>query len=79
MGRVRERMVEDGLLDLGCDPVRVRVPGSSGSIDQAGRALGLVVAPDLVELLPAVAHELAGFADIAEILGSVGNFVCGRA
>ena len=26
VGRVREGMVEDRLLDLGCDPVRVRVP-----------------------------------------------------
>ena len=27
MGRVRERMVEDGLLDLRCHPVRVRISG----------------------------------------------------
>jgi hypothetical protein len=34
-------------------------------VDQAGRTVGLVVAADLVELLPAVADQLAGFADIA--------------
>jgi hypothetical protein len=68
MRGVRQGMVENGLFDLGCDPVRVRVLRPLHLVDETGRTVGLVVAADLVELLSAVAHELAGFADIAEIL-----------
>ena len=68
VGRVRQGMVEDRRLDLGGDPVRVRVPRPLHLVDQAGGTVGLVVAADLVELLPAVADQLAGPADVAEIL-----------
>ena len=68
MGRMVQRMAQDGRFDLGGDPVRVRVPRPLHLVDEAGGTVGLVVAADLVELLPAVADQLAGPADIAEIL-----------
>ena len=59
---------EDRVLDLGRHRVRVRPLRPLDLVDQAGGTEGLVVAPDLVELLPAVADQLAGLADVAEIL-----------
>ena len=68
VGRVRQGVIEDRLLDLGRHPVRVGTLGPLHLVDQALGAEGLVVAADLVELLPAVADQLAGLADVAEIL-----------
>ena len=58
MGRMFQRMAQDGLFDLGGDPVRVRVPRPLHLVAEAGGTVGLVVAADLVELLPAVADSL---------------------
>ena len=63
--RVLQGMVEDRLLDLGRQAVRMRPLRAFDLVEQALGAEGLVVAADLVELLPAVADQLAGFADIA--------------
>src|SRR5579883_2996737 len=45
----------------------MRSLGAGQSIDQPFGAIGLEVAPDLVELLPATAHHPAVLADVAEI------------
>jgi hypothetical protein len=58
-------MIADRLLDRGRDPVGMRVLRPLDLVDQAGGTVGLVAAADLVELLPAVADQLAGPADIA--------------
>ena len=41
--------------------------GAGDPVEQPVGAIGLEVAPDLVELLAAVAHQPAGLADIAEL------------
>ncbi len=64
-----ERVVEHRRLDLGRHPVGVRAARAGQAVDQPVGAIGLEVAPDLVELLAAVAHHLAGPADVAEFLG----------
>lgn len=69
LGRVLETMLEDGLLNLVWDQVRVRSLRFGHAVDQPIGAVGLVVAADLIELLAAVAGELAGLADAAEIVG----------
>jgi hypothetical protein len=61
-----ERMGEHGLLDLGGNPVGMRSSGAGKPVDQAFGAIGLEVAPDLVELLAGIAHHLAGAADIGK-------------
>ena len=64
-------VVEDGLLDLGRYPVGMLASGAGQTVDQAVGAVGLEVATDLVELLPAVDHHLTGFGDIAEVGGQL--------
>ena len=44
-------MVENGGLDLVCHPVGMRASGSRQPVDEAIGAIGMEVAPDLVELL----------------------------
>jgi hypothetical protein len=60
-------MVEDGLLDLGGNAVGMRATRARKAVHQTIGAIGLEVAADLVELLAAVTHELAGFGDVAEV------------
>ncbi len=71
VGGVIERVGEDRLLDLLRHPVGVRPPGARQPVDQPLGAVGLVVAPDLVELLPGVAHEAAGPGHVVEVLGQL--------
>ena len=58
---------EDGLFDLGRDPVWMRAAGTGQAVDQPFGAIGLEVPADLVELLAGISHHPAGPADIAEI------------
>ena len=72
MGRPGEGVIEDGLLNLGSDPVGPvgMSPFTTGQFDeQSLGAIGLVITANFVELLTAVADELAGFADIIELFG----------
>lgn len=52
--RLRQAVVQDGLLDLGVNPVGVGPAGPGQAVDQAVGAVGLEVPADLVELLAAV-------------------------
>jgi len=71
MGRELQAMSEDSFLDLVGDAVRVRPLGSRESVEQAFSSAGLVVAMDLIELLAGVAHDLAGFAAVAQLGGKL--------
>lgn len=71
VGRELQAVIQDGLLDLFGHPVRVWVARPGQAVDQPLGAVGLVVPADLVELLPAVAHDFAGLADIAQISGQL--------
>jgi hypothetical protein len=66
-----KRVIEDGLLDLGRDPVGVRPLGAGQAINEPVSTVGLVIAADLVELLAAIAHQLAGAADVFQVLGEL--------
>jgi hypothetical protein len=66
-----ERVVEHRLLDLGNHPVGVRRAGAGQAVEQAVGAVGLEVAPNLIELLARVAHHAASFADVAELGGEL--------
>ena len=66
-----QAVVEDRLLDLLADPVEVRVARAGDPVEQAVGAVGLEVAPDLVELVPTVADDPAGLAYIAELAGKL--------
>lgn len=48
-----------------------RVAGAGDPVEQAVGTVSLEVAPDLVELLAAVADDAAGLADIAELVGKL--------
>ena len=69
MGGLHQTVLEHRLLDLFADAIGVWATGARQAINQALRATGLEVAADLVELLAGVAHYLAGFGDVAQILG----------
>jgi hypothetical protein len=71
MSRPGEGVIEDGLLNLGGDPVRVRTFTAGQFVEQALGAIGLVITADFVELLTAIADELAGFADVIELFGEL--------
>ncbi len=71
MSRPGEGVIEDGLLNLGGDPVRVHTFTAGQFVEQALGAIGLVIAADFVELLTAVADELAGFTDVIELFGEL--------
>ncbi len=71
MGWSGERVIEDGLLNLGSDPVGMSAFTAGEFVEQALGAIGLVVTANLVELLAAVADELAGFSDVIELFGEL--------
>ena len=68
---VGEGMIEDRRLDLGRHSVRVRSPSTGQAVEQSIGAVGLKVAPDLIELLSAVADHPTRLADVAEIAGQL--------
>jgi len=67
--REGQGVVEDLLLDLGRDPVRVRMPRSALLLDEGGHAADLEGPAHLVEGVAVVAHDLAGLRHVAELLG----------
>ena len=66
-----EGLIEDGLLNLGSDPVGMSPFTAGQLVEQALGAIGLVITTDFVELLTTVADELAGFADVIELFGEL--------
>ncbi len=71
MGWSGEGVIEDALFNLGSNPVRVRPFTAGQFVEQALGAISLVMTANFVELLTAVADELAGFADIIELFGEL--------
>lgn len=69
--REAQRVVEDFLLDLGCNPVRVRMPRPALLLDEGGHAADLEGPAHLVEGVAVVAHDPAGLRDVAELLGQL--------
>lgn len=65
---LRERVLQDRLLDLGGDAVGVRPACPGHVVDEALRAVGLEVAADFVELLAGVAHQIASSGYVVEIV-----------
>lgn len=64
-----EGVIEDGLLNLGSDSVGMSPFTTGQFVKQSLVAIGLVITANFVELLTAVADELAGFADVIELFG----------
>jgi len=52
---MRQCIIENYRRDPRRDPVGVRFPGAGQAIEQPLRLIGLKIAPDLIELLAAVA------------------------
>ena len=71
VGGMLERMGRDRLLDRGRDAVGVWSLGSRQPVEQPLGAVHLEVAADLVEVLPAVAHDPARLRDVAEFLSEL--------
>ncbi len=66
-----EGVIEDGLFNLGSDPIGMSPFTAGQFVEQSLGAIGLVITANFVELLTAVADELAGFADIIELFGEL--------
>jgi hypothetical protein len=62
-------IIEDRGFDLGGDTVGMRPSGPASFVHESGDAADLERAPDLVEGVAVIAHELAGLGDIAEFIG----------
>lgn len=71
VSRPGEGVIEDGLLNLGRNPVGMSPFTAGQFVEQALCEIGLVVTANFVELLTAVADELAGFADVIELFGEL--------
>jgi len=71
MGRSGEGVIEDGLFNLGRDPVGMSSFTAGQFVEQALGAIGLVITANFVELLRAIADELAGFVDVIELFGEL--------
>ncbi len=71
MGWSGEGVIEDGLLNLRSDPVGISPFTARQFVEQALGAIGLVIMANFIELLTALADELAGFADVSELLGEL--------
>jgi hypothetical protein len=67
--RVLERVVQASF--LGRNAVRVGAAGPTLLLDEVRHATHLEGAPDLVERVAVVAHDLAGLGDIAGLLGEL--------
>lgn len=66
-----EGVIEDGLFNLGSDPIGMSTFTAGQFIEQSLGAIGLVITANFVELLAAIANELAGFADVIELFGEL--------
>jgi hypothetical protein len=66
VGRMIQAVLQDRVLHLLGYPVRMGSFGSGKSVKKSLGSVGLIVPPDLVELLPAVPADLAGFGNVAE-------------
>ncbi len=64
-----EGVIEDGLFNLGRNPIGMSPFTARQFVEQALGAIGLVITANFVELLTTVADELAGFADVIELFG----------
>ncbi len=64
-----EGIIEDGLFNLGSDPIGMSPFTAGQFVEQSLGAIGLVITAIFVELLTAVADELVGFADVIELFG----------
>jgi len=64
---VLQGVVENGPLDIPGYPVGVRPARAGQPVDQPRRPVGLEVAPDLVELLARIAHQLAGLGHVVQV------------
>lgn len=71
MGRLGEGVIEYGLLNLRSNRVGMSPFTAGQFVAQALGAIGLVITANFVELLTAVADELAGFADVIELFGEL--------
>ncbi len=71
VSRPGEGIIEDGLLNLGRNPFEMSPFTAGQFVEQSLGAIGLVITANFVELLTAVADELAGFADIIEFFGKL--------
>ena len=69
--RLVEREVEDSVLNVGSDTIRVRVARAALLLDERGDAADLEGALHLVERIAVVAHQLAGLRDVAELLSEL--------
>ena len=66
-----EGVIEDGLFNLGSDPIGMSPFTAGQFVEQSLGAIGLEITANFVELLTTVADELAGFADVIELFGEL--------
>ncbi len=71
MGWSGEGVIEDGLFNLGRNPVGMSPFTAGEFVEQALGAIGLVITANFLELLAAVANELAGFTNVIELFGEL--------
>ena len=64
VGGILQAVLQYGLFDLLGHPIGVRTSSARQPIYQALGPVGLVVTPNLVELLPGIAHDAAGTANV---------------
>ncbi len=66
-----EGVIEDGLFNLGRNPIGMSPFTARQFVEQALGAIGLVITANFLELLAAVTNELAGFTDVIELFGEL--------
>ena len=69
VGGELQNVLQDGVFGGFGDAVWVRIARPRESIEKTFGAVGLEIATNLVELLPGVSHDFAGFGNVVEILG----------
>jgi hypothetical protein len=68
VGGMDQAVIEDPLLDFGCDSIRVRPSGPALLFHQSGDAASLEGAADLVERISMKAHDAAGLRDVVQLV-----------
>lgn len=71
VGRPLQAVVEDLLLDLGRDEVRMRAARPALLLDQGAHPAGLERPANLLEGVAVVAHDPAGLGDVAQFVGEL--------